>query len=227
MAYALINSTTGVGTVSSVTTGSIDTTGADLIVIGVAYNTGAPPTITDSKGNTWTPLTAKAVTSNGTSRLYYCQAPNVGTGHTFSNTGVNNFATLCVLAFSGSLATPFDVQNGATNAAASTLATGSITPSLDNELVVTHFMYSATAATPTINGGFATAIAQNFVSGNNYGGAMSYLIQTIASAANPTWSEAGGSTGIAATIASFKVSSVPTLTPINPTFKLGVKILDY
>jgi hypothetical protein len=42
----------------SVTTGNIDTSGANLLLASVAdYNAESAVTLTDSKGNTWTPLT--------------------------------------------------------------------------------------------------------------------------------------------------------------------------
>jgi hypothetical protein len=200
----LISNTSAAGTTETVTTGTIDTTGANLIVLGVSYNTGQTPVISDNKGNTYTALTAQAVSSNGTSRIYYCVSPAVGSGHTFSNTGAANYCSLCVGAFSGAkVAVPFDRQNGATNSSATTLATGAVMPNDNNELVVTHFMFSI-SATASIDGGFNISDQTNFGASNNYGGAMAYLIQTTATSANPTWTQNGSATGLAATIATFR-----------------------
>jgi|WetSurMetagenome_2_1015567.scaffolds.fasta_scaffold08824_5 hypothetical protein len=200
----LISNTSKAGTLDTVTTDAIDTSGANLIVVGLSYNNGSTPVLTDNKGNSYTALTAQAVSANGVSRLYYCVSPNVGSGHTFTNAVAGNYCSICVEAFSGvKVAVPFDRQNGANNAAASSLATGNVIPNANNEVIVTHFMFSV-AATASIDGGFTLTNQTNFGTGVNYGGAMAYLIQTAATSANPNWSEDGGATGIAATIATFR-----------------------
>src|SRR4051812_5534959 len=49
------------GASSGSTTSAINPTGANLIVVAVAsYTVNAAPTLTDSKGNTWTGLTQQA-----------------------------------------------------------------------------------------------------------------------------------------------------------------------
>ena len=205
MAYALINHVeAGLGA-NGGTTGSIDTTGASFLVLNVSYyDPGTAPTISDSKSNTWSALTLQS--STGSSRLYYCASPSVGTGHTFSANGTGSYPSLQVLAFSGSHGTPFDQQNGATSAGATSLATGSITPSEDNELVIAGLVHGDnTAGAVSIDGGF-TAYKNAFSSGNNMGGGIAYLIQTTATAANPSWSVTT-STQLAATIASFKAAA--------------------
>ena len=75
MAAAFLNSTSAVGTSNSVTTGALDTTTAKLIVIGIAFNQGATPTISDSKGNTWTALTASAVSGACAAQMYSVSTP--------------------------------------------------------------------------------------------------------------------------------------------------------
>ena len=66
MAYSLVSNTAASGTDSSVTTTAINTTGASLLVLGIAVDGAATPTISDSKGNTWTALTAQSLTVNTT-----------------------------------------------------------------------------------------------------------------------------------------------------------------
>jgi RHS repeat-associated protein len=92
---------------------AIDTTGATFIIAAVSYNTGLTPTITDSKGNTWTPLTASTVTGTVSERLYYAANPVVGTGYTFSNTATSNFSSICVAA-----GTIYDALSGLNHAVA-------------------------------------------------------------------------------------------------------------
>lgn len=217
MAYSLnAHVEAGLG-VNGGTTGSIDTTGASFLVLNVAwYDPGTAPTISDSKSNTWSALTKQ--TSTGSSRLYYCASPSVGSGHTFSANGTGSYPSIQVLAFSGSHGTPFDQQNGAASAGA-TLATGSITPSEDNELVIAGLVHGDNlGGAVSIDGGF-TAYKNAFSSGNNMGGGIAYLIQTTATAANPSWSVTT-STQLAATIASFKASAAaPKYTPPFSVFR--------
>ncbi len=73
------------------TTGTpIDTTGANLLIFGVSYLDGSAPTISDSKSNTWTALTATLPSTSGDIRIYYAKNPTVGAGHTFSATGTGS-----------------------------------------------------------------------------------------------------------------------------------------
>jgi hypothetical protein len=201
MAIALVaNVASNAGTNAAVTTAGIDTTGANLIVVAVGYNTVG--TLTDSKSNTWTALTTRG--SAPGSKLYYCVPSSVGAAHTFTWTA--SFPSICVAAFSGAHATPFDLENG-NNAGVSvtSIQPGSITPSEDNELVIAGFGYNGTQ-TVSINGGFTISDQKPLNSGVAYGSAMAYLIQTTAAAANPAWSWTGAQNA-AASIASFKAGA--------------------
>lgn len=203
MAFSLI-SNVGAGSAigNDITTAAIDTTGASLLVVCVNDYTVNASTLSDSKGNTWTGLTAKMSTT-AESKLYYCKNPTVGTGHTFTAAGTSIYATINVAAFSGAhLTAPFDQQNGATTAGATSLATGSITPSENNELIIAGI--SNVSAARSIDAGFTIANQVNYAAGFHYGGAIAYLIQTTAGAVNPSWSWTGSGEA-AAVIASFKV----------------------
>lgn len=187
------------GASTGATTTGFDTTGANLIVVALSFDGGSTPTLSDSKGNTWTALTLGA--GSPRARLYYCQAPSVGSGHTFSISGTNTFGSVNVQAFSGAIVSPFDVENTAAGTSTSPQA-GSITPGFNNELVV--------AATATgngninsIDGGFTSTNPVNYLASNHYGIGIAYLIQTTAAAANPTWT-LSVSGGWAARIASFR-----------------------
>lgn len=190
----------------NVTTGGIDTTGANLIVIStVSYTPAAAPTISDSKGNTWTGLTSTYTSVLSRCRLYYCVNPTVGSGHTF--TSAATAPALCVYAYSGGKATsPFDAENGAGVSPGTTVAPGTVTPSEDNELVVCGFGAAGTT-TPTIGGGFTIRDHVPFVSGQCYACDLADLIQTSLAAANPTWT-IGANLYSAAAIACFKAEPV-------------------
>jgi hypothetical protein len=217
VAFAFIAGTTAGSISTGVTTTAIDTTGANLIVISVAtFVAFITPTLSDSKSNTWTALTGQNST-NEKVQLYYCVAPTVGSGHTFTWSGTSTYPVVSVMAFSGSHATPFDAESGTFSAGATSLAPGSLTPSVANCLVITGINYG-TGTAPSVGGGF-TALTTDTSAGNFISGGIGRLIQTTAAAANPTWSWTGSSESAAA-LAVFKPAIV-AVTPHNLTL-LGV-----
>lgn len=191
MAIAFIDSTIAEG--SGATSGSIDTTGANLIVVCVGSNYSGPQVsaITDSKSNTWTALTGRGAVAKG--RIFYCLNPTVGSGHTFTNSADGD--RLFALAFSG--VDSYENDSGAADAD----QPGSLTPSLDGSLLVT--MMRDFAGNLSINSGFTIA---ELDSGNDSGAA--YLIQLTAAAVNPTWSGNSGGDRVVA-MASFLPASDP------------------
>jgi hypothetical protein len=206
MAFALIaNAVGGTGfPQDSTTTSSINTTGANLIVIAVAsYAVHAVPVIGDSKSNTWTNIINTASATIGRASLFYCLNPTVGAGHTFTSAMTGSYANLAVVAFSGAKATSVtDQSNGATTGAATALATGSITPSEDNELIVSSLCFNA-VNTIAIDSGMTISNQFNYSNGVIFGIMCAYKIQTTAAAINPSASW-GTSTAAEISIASFK-----------------------
>lgn len=203
----VIGTSAGSTTGNSVTTSAIDTTGSNFLAIWVAYDDfGSAPVITDSKSNTWTPLTAIG-TSTPVGRFYYCENPNpvtgVGTGHTFTATGSFNFPTLCVGAWSGvRTSSSFDAQNGLGQNAVTSIQPGSITPSLNGELVLIGLgLNSADAASDP--SGYSRASGTAGDGANHVGGFMDYKIQPTAGPENPTWTWTNSTTAVTS-IACFK-----------------------
>lgn len=219
MTYALITHVGASSTdTNTVTTGAINTTGADFIAVVLAYYTVNPISgISDSKSNSFSPLTVQSTTASAAGRIFYIHNPAVGSGHTFSAGTTADYPSIEAAAFSGSLASPFDVENGANTNLATSLATGSITPGSANELVIAGISFDGnfSGSNPTIGGGFTITDATGAGSLNAFGGGLAYLIQTTATAANPTWTGAGAGGTAAAVIASFKAaassSSVATM----------------
>src|SRR5215204_4614006 len=164
----------------------IDTTGADLIVVGVACSPGSEPIITDSKGNTWIQLTS--YTGGVRSVIWYSRPTSVGSGHIFTATGPSTYASITIAAFSGSVALPFDAQNGATGTGAVASASSGITPSQNDSLVVANV--ATDTVTPSSIGGGFTALAA-IPAGSYYNNRLAYLIQTTAALADPDWSLSG------------------------------------
>lgn len=214
MSYALIGSgTTKGGNASGVTTNTYDTTGAVILVAVVAYDAaGTGNTMADNKSNTWTALTAQTGFDAAVRvRIFWCNPTSVGSGHTFSYTGTNVYAAITVFAFSGPAISALDVQNGAGNGSATlTLQTGSVTPNLANELLVTGLGYEGpTNVAVTINQSFSTPLQTASVGGSSYGVAGSYLIETTATAKNPTWTLDTAAAAMAAAIATFTAGAAP------------------
>jgi hypothetical protein len=111
----------------------------------------------------------------------------VGTGHTFTVSGTSLFQSLIASAFSGvATASPFDVENGAGSAGATSIATGSVTPSQANSLIVT--TVGSLWSSHSIDSGFTEIADVAYSAGNHFSIAAAYLVQSAASAVNPTWS---------------------------------------
>ncbi len=181
---------------------AIDTTGATLLVITQAAALAGGVTPTDSKGNTWTALTEYGGGSVS-NQIFYCASPTVGTNHTFTPSGVS--VSIAVAAFSGTLNAVPDGSSGAGQASGTTQQPGSITPSLDNCLVVTGFTYlsGAMPGPATISAGFD--ITDDVGNSSTFiPVAMAYQVQTTAAAVNPTWSSNVAAAQVAASMAVFK-----------------------
>lgn len=215
MAIGLVSSIMLPRGVTGATSSSIDTTGATLLVMGLAgYQIVANSyTISDNKSNTWTPLTAKdtGAAQEARTQLFYVENPTVGTGHTFTwaYAGYGN-ATAIVAAFSGTAtASVFDQQNGfGTNSSVSTVQPGSITPTQNDEVVLAMggFSNNMNSGTGAIDGSFTIVDQREFGGSNVVGGLLGYLIQTSAASANPTITAPTGSGPMSAVIASFKAA---------------------
>lgn len=202
MAFSAVAHTSTTATVNG-TTAAVDTTGADLLV---AVITGfgissAFVTISDSKFNTWTLIGSYQVSGGGNTNvgMYYVASPTVGSGHTFSFAGAS-FSAFLVEAWSGSTATPLDQTNQAAAAQA-----GSVTPTQDNELLVAGVVPIDGASVTSIDLSFTISDNVAYAGGNNEAGAMAYLVETTATAKNPTWTVTSGTPG--AFIATFKAAA--------------------
>lgn len=193
----LAHAAAGVNGTSTATTSGIDTSSAKLIVIAVLWFTGTP-TVSDSKGNTWTALTTVASGSSGGTqyfaRLYYCINPTVGTGHTFSATA--NFTVIDVRAFSCTATPVFDVEaTGAGSTSAATFQPSTITPA-GTELFVTGLCFLSDSTLASINSSFNKPDTEVRSGSGSLFGITAYKMSS--SAESPTWTVASGNTGAAA-----------------------------
>ena len=209
IAYVAGTSVANVTSDVAVTTSAINTTGATLLVLVVQEYSGNPCTRTtpsDSKSNSWTCAGGFRSPDTGASAvLWYSIPTSVGTGHTFTDFG--DYLSFTVAAFSGTAASAvLDTLIGAGEDTGSTLQTGALLPSGNNELVIT-------AVVTTVNGGnvssvdapFASNLVQN-LGWTSVSGAIAsaYEIQTTATSRNPTWTFDTSSHEKAAIIAAFK-----------------------
>ncbi len=216
MAIALVSSTQKAGTASGLTTTSIDTTGATLIVICMAsYGASAVPTVSDSKSNTW--ITRTSYTPGGdTTRhtIAYCENPTVGSGHTFTLSGSGIYPAAEVRAFSGTLtASSYDTENGtSTSSGVTSQAVGSVTPAANGEVLVAGWSLYGGITSPSVNSGFTLGTGVAYGAGSNFGLQSAYLIQTSAAAVNPTLSWTS-SVKSASSIATFKPLASGLLVP--------------
>lgn len=199
MAISLIASANYGGAGGGFTGGaSLDSTGADFLVAAIARYQGA--TLTDSKSNTWTLLSTYAAGGDPTTELYYCIPTSVGSGHTFSYSGSNAFSSIAVAAFSGVKQTSPQDGSTTTNTGSglTSIQPGSITPSVDGGLWVSALGINNCGSVPasTFAGVTSRRDHLNSVGGydDNYGVGLTWEIQTTATASNPTWSWASGST---------------------------------
>jgi hypothetical protein len=205
MAISLISSTiAGSTNQANVTTSAINTTGASLIVLVVVISNTQTTDPTDSAGNTWTALTL-ATAGASKERIYYCVSPTTSSTHTFS-LSATFVPSIGVMAFSGtSTSSPFDQQSTGTQNFGFTCQTGSVTPSVNGELLISGVSFQ-NSNTVSIDSSFNTPLQVNN-SSNNLGIGMAYLVQSTAAAINPTWTYTNVDAG-ACSIATFKAASV-------------------
>lgn len=207
-AIALVAHTVAQSTNSNaVTSSAIDTSGASLLVLAINFiQTSGPGTINDSKGNAWVLATnVSAGSGQINTSLYYVKNPTVGSGHTFTGGTTACFCTIFIAAFSGTdTSANVDQSNSATASPVTTLQTGSVTPTTNNQLLVTSIAGASTSAVYSINSSFTVIDTVSVIAGQAYGGALAYLVQGTAGAVNPQWSATGAADTLVTVIDTFK-----------------------
>ena len=186
------------------TSAAVDTTGANLIVITIG--SGTDITITDSEGNTYTTAVARTgSTFGGRARIAYVYNPTTSASHTWTASGSGEAVAICVRWYSGAASSPLD-QTNSSQGSGGTRQPGSITPSEDNCLVVTG-VGVFTVSTATIDSGYTVQGTLVGSSSFSWGMSLADIIQTTATATNPTWTVTDGTGGYAGVIASFKAAA--------------------
>jgi hypothetical protein len=182
------------GASGTITLGPINTTGADLIIVGAAGGGSSPP-ITDSQGNSWADATGSI---NSGATILYAWNAKTSASHTFQITG-SYYNAFGLIAYSGSLksSAPLDQLSSNSGSAASP----SITPAQNNELVFVSFGVQSNNDQSTLTNGFTVRNRVVYAAGNNYGVATGDLFQATAAAISTTINQ---SSLAGCAIASFK-----------------------
>jgi hypothetical protein len=212
----------GGGTGSSNANGgsNINSTGADLLILclswdGTYTNNGNTFTIADTYNTSakWKHGTLQNEGQGAATQIWYVEAPSVGANHnvTITTSAGGMFATGEFMAWAGSLnaANTLDVETGNASGAAAPINTGSITPTVNGELIITSWAAENDSSGASVATGYsAPAGAYINTLGNAYGGFSAYQVQSTAASINAVWQYGSGGNGLhAACIASFKPST--------------------
>jgi hypothetical protein len=196
------------------TTDDINTTNADLIVLGWENFYGADPVsfYDDTYDNSAAVVAQPVVAAGGivsNLQMVHIISPAVGPNHNFTVRGAgagNGYIAVTVKAFRLRTGTPVYNNDQVDDilAAVASIQPGSLTPPADNCLVITmtgNNIDDSVAATP--NAPFDTTdITQASVGGTSYGIGMAHEAQGTATARNPLWT-GGGNADRCALICSF------------------------
>lgn len=177
-------------TVTAPSAGSVDTTGADLIVAVVGINSNSVPdstSLTDFVSNGYTLLRTQASDGDANQKclLYYKTNPTTSVTHswTFSN-GSFTFPSIVVFVFTGLAASP-SINSVGSGTGTTSLQAGSI--GIANDLVVAALSWNPNNGMSTDPGFYRVQIGN--VTGEHVGSALAW--KEVTGAENPTWSWTG------------------------------------
>lgn len=195
---------------NSVTTSAIDTTGANLLVLGVTYLFSDASTPTDNKSNMWHKLTAYSQGGTSFTTIWYAYNANVGAGHTFTAPSAGNYPCISVAAFSGANATAAVFEAGTDSglgksvSSGGTCQPGAVAAASAGDLYVSIAggYVDATLSIDTGSSGFIL-LAQDGSGGQDIYGGIAYLLATNTSPVNPTWTATGSPANLCTAIAAF------------------------
>lgn len=178
------------------TSGSLDTSASNLIVVIVGFATGSTPSVSDNKGNgTYSALTAYSGAAVAV-QIHYKFNAAVGTGHTWTLAGTGIVASMAILTFAGAktASDAFNKESGSTYFATSPATPGSFTPDNDGSVVVSGLSHNNTSPAFTCTG-FTIKDQVVLTGGSNYGVCSAYVIQTTKTAVNASWADTSGNQG--------------------------------
>ncbi|MGL6289220.1 MAG: hypothetical protein ACRC2H_00870, partial [Silanimonas sp.] len=95
----------GASSDSTTTAGITTSSGSSLVVLVHWQSTSTPPTITDSRGNTWTQVGATVSPVGGPFSQHFaafkCEAATTGSAHTFTASKVGGFTSIYAIELTG------------------------------------------------------------------------------------------------------------------------------
>lgn len=215
-AYSFLAVTCGVSTNgTAVTTPSMNSTGATLIVLVNACNVAScSGSISDSSSNTYTYQTGNYSVTAG-NNVEYVLNPTTSSSQTFTVTSQQD-PSLCAIAFTGTSSTQ-DKANNNSASSSTTVTPGSVTPGASNEVLVTVLSNNVASTVLSIDSGFTIPSGgTGAFTSNGLGIGVAYLIQTTAGAVNPTWtSTLSGATTLSSSIITVKSGATAPMASIN------------
>lgn len=220
------------GSATSITTTGITTTSGNQVYIGtVVWQTGSTPAdaatpITDSKGNTWVKVGSLTDAGGDRVSLWYCANIVGGSGHTFTYSVVAGaYETIAVMEFSGAAtSSPLDQGSNSTFAAGTTSSTTSpsITTTNAADFLIAVGGGGTGGSADTFSSGSATWTTPAATQQSNSAGeliAMGYAVVSSTGTYSVTFTNSAGG-NIAVGIAAFKQAggSAPQPYPFRKTF---------
>lgn len=140
-------------------------------------------TVSDNKSGTWTQVTSQGTGTEA--RLWKGTGASWGSGHIVSITenGTRNPSGV-VIFLAGVTQNDNPVGNSLTS---TTIVPGSVTPSNSTNVLISCLAAAYGVGTASINGGYTVAAQVDAVDNQHVATALGYLIQSSATAGNPTW----------------------------------------
>jgi hypothetical protein len=226
----------GVHTLSSalaatVTTGSLTTasTGSGLVLLVDWDSGGTFTSVSDSKGNTWVQVGTQQADSTNTvlTRRYYCANAVGGSSHTFTLT--TSGASLCSIAVievttTNGIGITLD-QQIATQDGATPFASGSITTTVNNEILISLFTSQGSSGTYTPTAGNSFTLADAETNGSDFFPMVSgYRLVSSIGSYNASWTTTNAPSTSVVTTDSFYEVSAGRVTKNTRSSTLGTEI---
>lgn len=185
------------GSATTLTSGSVTSaaSGSTFVVFIQADSTLNTPS--DSKGNTYTAVTAQTTNSGINSRMYYCQNGTGGASHTFTFTtgGSANLSIYALEILGGLTSGILDQQNSILDSASPyTVTTPTTTQAAELAVACLSGNSAVTPATHAESTGY-TKQCEVTTGGPDWPGALYTKVLSATGAQTPSFTEASSSTG--------------------------------
>lgn len=213
-AIAQVSETTSAnGNSTTLTSASISTTGASLIVVQCSSDKYTTTGVSNSgTADTWNLLSNYGDSSAGYTLIAYAFSPTTSSSQTFtctfsnSSSGVENFIYVSAWSGTGTTSAVFQAVRGKNESGAETTTPGSITPVVSGELFITGTSNNSTgypSPTITVPTSFTGIKSGGYLDDNYANNDAAYYVNSGAGAVNPTWTWANASSSTSSTMAAF------------------------